>query len=162
MNDLERRLNNLCQIGVLSEVDNSKFVAKVKINERSTDFFQVFSQEGAFKQNKTALSVGEQVIVLCPFGNANIGFILRGLCGDTPLSGGDDEDITEYSDGTKIVKSLSSLSISSPVALEITAPNFSVTKDGDMTITGKITDSKGNLTSHTHIVKEHTTAIERS
>lgn len=163
MNDLERRLNNLCQVGLISEVDNSKFIARVKLNDRTTDFFKVFSQEGAFKKTRTPLRVGEQVMVLCPFGNANIGFILRGIAGDSDvLSGGDDDDITEYSDGTKIVKSSNAFTITSPTAVVILASNFSIDNGGNLNINGEITDTKGNLTTHTHDVFNHVKAIERN
>jgi len=86
--ELERRINNVCQIGTISEVYTTQrpkdhydyaLFAKVDIMGRTTDFFPVMAQMGEFKKHYCPPYVGEQVMVMCPFGNANMGYIMRGV-----------------------------------------------------------------------------------
>jgi phage baseplate assembly protein V len=120
MAELERRISNLCQIGTISEVyksqrpndhDDYALFARVDIMGRVTDFFPVMSQQGSFKKHYVPPQVGEQVMVLCPFGNANVGYILRGVfhSDGEPITHSPKDSKTEYiqySDGTKIEVSL--------------------------------------------------------
>jgi phage baseplate assembly protein V len=86
--ELERKINNIYQIGTINEVyttqrpkdhDDYALFAKVDVMGRTTDFFPVMAQIGEFKKHYRPPYVGEQVMVMCPFGNANVGYIVRGL-----------------------------------------------------------------------------------
>jgi len=131
--ELERKINNLCQIGTISEVyekqrpndhDDYALFARVDIMGRVTDFFPVMSQQGSFKKHYVPSQVGEQVMVLCPFGNANVGYILRGVFhsdGEPIVHGEKDRktEYIEYADGTKIEISLADKKIKLDTPMDI-------------------------------------------
>ena len=105
--ELERRINNLCQIGTISEVyttqrpkdhDDYALFAKVDVMGRTTDFFPVMAQMGEFKKHYCPPYVGEQVMVMCPFGNANVGYIIRGVFSHDkePITHSKKDRLTEY------------------------------------------------------------------
>jgi len=105
--ELERRINNICQVGTISEVyttqrskdhDDYALFAKVDIMGRSTDFFPVMAQMGTFKKHYCPPYVGEQVMVMCPFGNANVGYIMRGIYAHDkePITHSERDRKTEY------------------------------------------------------------------
>jgi len=182
----ERRLNNLAQIGTISEVyttqrpkdhDDYALFAKVDIMGRTTDFFPILTQHSSFKKHYCPPQVGEQVQVIAPFGNANVGFILRGVVPN------DEEPIThsikdrkteyiEYEDGTKIEISLhdKKIKLNTPMDIEIKtaktlvidAKNITLDKAGNLKIKGQITDELGNLTLHHHDVVQHKVAKHRT
>ena len=113
--ELERKINNVCQIGTISEVyttqrpkdhDDYALYARVDIMGRTTDFFPLMAQMGEFKKHYCPPYVGEQVMVLCPGGNANVGYILRGVFDNDsePITHSIKDRKTEYlkyKDGTK-------------------------------------------------------------
>jgi len=133
--ELERRLNNICQVGTISEVyttqrskdhDNYALFAKVDVMGRTTDFFPIMTQMGEFKKHYVPPYVGEQVMVMCPFGNANVGYITRGVFSHDkePIehSVKDREtEYIEYKDGTKIEVSLfdGKIKIDTPMDIEV-------------------------------------------
>lgn len=192
--ELERRLNNLCQIGTISEVytkqrpndhDDYALFAKVDIMGRPTDFFPVMSQQGSFKKHYVPPQVGEQVMVLCPFGNANVGYILRGVfhSDGEPIEHSEKDietEYVEYRDGTKIEISLhdkkikldtlmdveistsGNMSVTSSKPFVLNAPNVQIDKDGNLTVKGQVIDKIGNLTLHPHEVVGHSLAKPRA
>ena len=133
--ELERKINNICQIGTISEVyttqrpnDHLDFAlyAKVDIMGRTTDFFPIMSQMGRFKKHYCPPCIGEQVMVLCPFGNANMGYILRGVFDNDsePITHTEKDRKTEYiryKDGTEIEISLydKKIKLDTPMEIEI-------------------------------------------
>ena len=135
--ELERKINNLCQIGTISEVyttqrpkdhDDYALFAKVDIMGRTTDFFPVMAQMGNFKKHYVPPYVGEQVMVLCPFGNANMGYIMRGVFSHDkePIEHSikdRETEYIEYKDGTKIEISLydKKIKLDTPMDIEVTS-----------------------------------------
>jgi len=199
MNEAEivNKINNLIQIGTISEVKSDKALARVSLLGRVTDFLPVLSQSNAFKKHYIPARVGEQVVVLAPFGEASGGVILRGVYNTKTKepSANTSKEVQEYEDGTKISydSSAKELKIEASDKINIicqsatvTANNVDITattsNTGDVTIngsltvsqlitgqgglaisggsgasvsgninlTGDISDSRGNLTSHTH------------
>ena len=102
-----RIIANLCQFGIITQTKSIKgqALARVKIDDRETDFFPIISQSNSFKKHFIPSRENEQVAVFCPFGEANIGFILRGVfnkdCKE-PNSSNNNKEIIEYEDGTVI------------------------------------------------------------
>ena len=76
-----RLISNICSFGTIVETKsaNGLALAKVKIDDRVTDFFPIVSKSNSFKKHYIPVRVGEQVTVFCPFGEANIGFILPSI-----------------------------------------------------------------------------------
>ena len=128
MEEIERMIRNMFQIGEISEVYANQFpklhaenslLAKVDLANRVTDFFPVFTFSHGFKKSYVPLRVGEQVGVFCPFGNANVGFILRGITENTkhPKGFNQHTEIHEWEDGTVFKIDLKTKKI------ELTTPN---------------------------------------
>ena len=103
--ELIRSIKNLISIGTVIEVDATRALAKVSILGRKTNFFPVLGISSSFKRKRIPIKVDEQVLVLCPNGNADFGIIIPSIFNKGSLEpDGSDEDIEieTYSDGTTI------------------------------------------------------------
>ena len=103
--EIIRLISNLCSFGTIVETKsaNGLALAKVKIDDRVTDFFPIASKSNSFKKHYIPVRVGEQVTVFCPFGEANIGFILTSIFNKgskEPTSSSDTREVVTYEDGT--------------------------------------------------------------
>lgn len=103
--EIIRLISNLCSFGTIVETKSAKglALAKVKIDDRVTDFFPVVSKSNSFKKHYIPVRVGEQVTVFCPFGEANIGFILPSIFNKgskEPTGASDTREVVTYEDGT--------------------------------------------------------------
>lgn len=103
--DLIRRLNNLISTGTITQIDKSKALCKVNILGRETDFIPTMQKANTYKRKWVPFKVGEQVVVLCPFGNADFGVVIGSIFNKNskePNISNENIEITEYCDGTKI------------------------------------------------------------
>lgn len=105
--EINRKLNNLISIGTVTESKSSEglSLARVKILERVTDFFPVVGTSNSFKTHATPIKVGEQVLVFCPYGEADSGIILGSIFNKgqkEPVGANDTTEVVEYSDGTRL------------------------------------------------------------
>ena len=102
--ELNNKVNNLIQIGTISEVKEDKALARVDLMGRVSDFLPVLSQSNEFKKHFIPARVGEQVVVLSPFGEASGGVILRGVFNKSlkEPQASKSKEVLEYEDGTKI------------------------------------------------------------
>lgn len=103
--EIIRLISNLCSFGTIVETKsaNGLALAKVKIDDRVTDFFPIASKSNSFKKHYIPVRVGEQVAVFCPFGEANIGFILPSIFNKgskEPTGASDSREVVTYEDGT--------------------------------------------------------------
>lgn len=103
--EILRLISNLCSFGTIVETKsaNGLALAKVKIDDRVTDFFPVVSKSNSFKKHYIPVRVGEQVTVFCPFGEANIGFILPSIFNKgskEPNGASNTREVVTYEDGT--------------------------------------------------------------
>lgn len=103
--EIIRLISNICSFGTIVETKsaNGLALAKVKIDDRVTDFFPVVSKSNSFKKHYIPVRVGEQVTVFCPFGEANIGFILPSIFNKgskEPTGASDTREVVTYEDGT--------------------------------------------------------------
>ena len=103
--EILRLISNICLFGTVSETksDAGYALARVKIDDRVTDFFPVVSKSNSFKKHYIPVRVGEQVTVFCPFGEANIGFILPSIFNKgskEPTGASDTREVVTYEDGT--------------------------------------------------------------
>ena len=103
--EIIRLISNLCSFGTIVETKsaNGLALAKVKIDDRVTDFFPIASKSNSFKKHYIPVRVGEQVTVFCPFGEANIGFILPSIFNKgskEPTGASDTREVVTYEDGT--------------------------------------------------------------
>lgn len=105
ISEIIRLISNLCSFGTIVETKsaNGLALAKVKIGDRVTDFFPIASKSNSFKKHYIPVRVGEQVTVFCPFGEANIGFILPSIFNKSskePNGASDTREVVTYEDGT--------------------------------------------------------------
>ena len=103
--EILRLISNVCSFGTIVETKsaNGLALARVKIDDRVTDFFPVVSKSNSFKKHYIPVRVGEQVTVFCPFGEANIGFILPSIFNKgskEPTGASDTREVVTYEDGT--------------------------------------------------------------
>lgn len=105
--ELKRLIDNIASVGTISETKSAdgKALARVKLFKRTTDFYPILSFSNLFKRHFIPARVGEQVLVIHPFGEASVGFIIRGIFNKSrkehPLAN-DHTEVIDYEDGTVI------------------------------------------------------------
>ncbi|PSM51361.1 phage baseplate assembly protein V [Campylobacter blaseri] len=138
------------KIGIISEVKDDK--ARVAIGSLVTDFLKVFMPlANSYAVAASPIKVGEQVLVMAVEGDINSGVILRGLFYDKhKLEVKDNECEVVFSDGVKMSYNTSSstLTITAPKNINIKTTTFNI--DGNLKVSGDISDSRGDLTGHSH------------
>lgn len=105
--EIRRLFGNVCQIGTVTKTKSIEglALARVDVGERETDFFPVVGQSNSFKKHFVPVRVGEQVAVFCPFGEANVGFIIRSIFNKgskEPQGSSENREVIQYEDGTTI------------------------------------------------------------
>lgn len=172
--ELYRRLKNMARFGTVTEAKSvdGKALARVKIDERVTDFLPIMSFSNGFRKHWIPTLPKEQVLVISPFGAADSGIVFRSIFNKSakePAGANEHTEIIEYSDGTRISYDTDAkeLKIAAAGAVNIicqnanvtatnttinstTTHNGNVTIDGDLSVTGSISDSIGSLTGHVH------------
>ena len=165
LSELKRRLENIVQIGTISETKSKdgKSLARVILdddgtNKRVSAFLPVVSLANSFGKVWFPIRVKEQVIVFSPFGNADSGFIIRSIFNKSckePSGANEHTSIIEFEDGTVIsydskasvfeldaVKSVNIICKTATVTADSTTINSTSTHNGDVTINGKLTVSQ--------------------
>jgi phage baseplate assembly protein V len=159
MREIERRVNNIIQIGTIVEVDKSKALARVNVLGRVTDFLPVKMIGNSFIKVFIPMRVGEQVMVVCPYGNANSGFIVPSVFNTNckePNGSSPDKAIIEFAGGVKIVSDGENINITAPASVNVNCESANVTaesvnvKANTTTITSETTNNgdvviNGNL-----------------
>lgn len=104
--ELLRKLGNIAAVGTISEVVEAKALVRVTLLDRVTDFLPVLMFANSFKKHFMPLRVGEQVIVISPYGEASSGFVIRGIfnrgCREPELAN-DTTEVIEFEDGTVVM-----------------------------------------------------------
>jgi len=143
--ELERRTNNLVQVGTVVETDNKKALARVNVLGRVTDFLPVKMIGNSFVKVFIPVRVNEQVMVVCPYGNANSGFIIPSIFNESckePVGSSPDLAIVEFSGGVRIDSDGVNLNLFTPGFLNIAATaGINIASGGAINIRG----SKINL-----------------
>lgn len=159
--------NNLIQIGTITEVDaQNRALVRVQIHERVTDFFPYKMIASSHMRTWTPPRVGEQVIVLSPYGEGDEGVVIGSIFNidqKEPTGANDHTSIIEFEDGTVItydtaakaltINASGSVAITAPSGITVTANTAitgNVTINGNLTVSGSITDEKGSLSTHVH------------
>ncbi len=145
---------NFVEVGTVVGVDlSNRALVRVQLGDRVTNWLPYKSIANAFIKVWMPPRVGEQVTVLLPFAEANggiaYGSIFNKGCKE-PEGANDHNFIVEFEDGTRIVYDTAThdLSISTSGAINLTASALNI--EGDLNVSGTITDEKGSLTTHIH------------
>lgn len=138
------------EIGIISEVKGDK--AKVAIGSMVTDFLPVFqSFANSFAVSFSPIRVGEQVLVLAIRDELNSGVILRGIFQNSHKTEPTDKKVhIEFEDGAKLSydTGTKSLEIKGLNSVDVIADTVNL--NGNLNVSGVISDSKGDLTNHSH------------
>ena len=104
LGELQRLLANMIRVGKVIELDESGPKARVKIGELTSNWLQCGAQRAGETRQTWMPSVGEQVVVLAPFGDTAQGFIAFSLNQDAhePVSSNKNIHATEFPDGTRL------------------------------------------------------------
>ncbi len=103
--ELQRKLKNIVRITSIVTPNETKALATVKVGDDESIEFPVVSFANSFKRHWIPIRKNEQVLAIFPFGNANKGFIFRGIFWKNlkePLDADKDTEVIEYEDGTKL------------------------------------------------------------
>lgn len=145
---------NFVEVGPIVGVDlSNRALVRVKLGDRVTNWMPYKSIANAFMKVWMPPRVGEQVTVLLPFAEANggiaVGSIFNKGCKE-PEGANDHNFIVEFEDGTRIVYDTNThdLSISTSGAINLTASAVNI--EGNLNVSGTITDELGSLTTHIH------------
>ena len=175
-----RKLNNIVQVGTVTETkcDDGLALARVNILGRVTDFLPIVMISNSFIKVWMPVQVNEQVLVISPFGEANSGFIIPSIyhkANKEPKGSTSKNAIIQIGnvrfecngESIKIDAKNFKLDIGNvsfecnEESIKIDAKNFKLDREGNLTITGRITDSLGDLTGHEHSVERHSIAVKR-
>jgi len=182
----------MMQYGTITEFryttlgSGKKLEVKVSVDDRVTSWLPVKTQASSFLVVHTPVRIGDQVMVLNPYGNNEDGFVIRGLTQkDIPLPSEADEDtfIASFNDNTTYIHNTKDkeISLNTPCSVTIVASKdisvstpknitfkaSKITLDAEVETTknvkvaGEIDDVLGTLTNHKHSVKDHSEAVPR-
>ena len=166
-------LTNLIRTGTIveSRAVNGKMMARVDVHGRVTDWMPVIGISNAFMKIYIPILVGEQVTVLCEFGEADNGIILRSLFSqDSAEPTGMNATTASilFHDGAKAQydSSTGRMDVEAIGSIHMTAPHVELVCDtahmtgtleidgalgvgGDISTDGGITDANGDLSNFT-------------
>jgi phage baseplate assembly protein V len=167
--ELKRKLKNMARVtSIVTPNDEGKALATIKIGKNESIEFPVMSFANSFKKHWIPIRAKEQVLVVFPFGNANKGYIFRGIfnTGLKEPNGADlDTEIIEYQDGAKFSYSVKSgeMRVEGVKTLTVVVENLNVTGstvfnsgvqmkstldvNGDISTKAKVNDVRGDLTN---------------
>jgi phage baseplate assembly protein V len=103
--EIERRISELCRVGVISEVQPEKGLCRVSFGERVSPLSPWFTRRAGKDKEFWHPDIGEQAIYFSPYGDGSEGFVMVGLFSNKmPLPEGTKEGlhIVEYEDGTRM------------------------------------------------------------
>lgn len=123
---LERRLANIIQIGVITEINAQQAKVKVKIGGLITSWLKWLTQRSGDCTTWWAPSLGEQVLILSPSGELNNGIVLPSIYMNNQPSANLKLDHKVYADGTTISYDYDSqtLKVSSQGVINYTAKDL--------------------------------------
>lgn len=135
MQEIHRKLDNIAQVGTVTQIRAGKALAKVNILGRVTDFLPVKMIGNSFVKVWIPIAVGEQVIVISPQGDGNGGFIIPSILNQgakEPSGASSNNAIVEIGDMRLECDGK---------AIKVDASNFKLGFDGNLTITGSLTQA---------------------
>ena len=148
---------NIAKIGTIVAVDSqNRALAKVRIAGRVSDYLPVLHFANSFKRSISPIRVDEQVMVISPHGEANGGFIIRGVfhvgCKE-PAGWNSSKEVIEYEDGTRFSYDSGSkkLEVHCVGDISIVAQNITIEALNTNFIGGSVTHNNTAIDdTHTH------------
>lgn len=145
---------NFVEVGTVVGVDiSNRALVRVQLGDRVTSWLPYKSIANTFLKVWMPPRVGEQVTVLIPFAEVNggiaVGSIFNKGCKE-PDGANDHNFIVEFEDGTRIVYDTITHDLSISTQHEINLVATAVNIEGNLYVSGTITDEKGSLSTHVH------------
>lgn len=145
---------NFVEVGTVVGIDlANRALVRVQLFDRVSAWIPYQSISNKFIKVWIPPQIGEQVIVVLPFAEANggiaIGSIFNKGCKE-PEGANDHTAIVDFSDGTRIVYDMQTHDLSITTEHHINLSATAVNIAGDLNVTGTITDEKGSLSTHVH------------
>ena len=163
ISELFGKVDALVNYGTIDAVKSveGKALARVKIFDRVTDFLPVVSIANSFVKVWIPPRVGEQVAVISPWGDANGGFIIASIFnkGCKEPDGANANNVIIEVGNSRFESNGSVVKVKAPTKVLIDTPLLETT--GDLKVAGDITDSRGDLTGHSHSTTDGATASPR-
>lgn len=151
---MSNETENLIQYGTIVSVDpQGRALVRVEIDERVTDWIPYKMKASSYIKIWIPPQVGEQVDVVSPFGEGDSGHaegsIYNKSCKE-PDGANSHTTIIEWHNGARVAvdTQAGTMDVSNPGDVSITAPIVKI--NGNLAVSGTITDEKGSVTSHYH------------
>ncbi len=102
--ELERRLANVVTIGTVAEVDAAAARVRVRVGDLLSDWRPWLAPRAAGVSVWSPPEVGEQVVLLCPWGDPALGLVLPALWQDAhpAPSASPNRTVVAFDDGTTV------------------------------------------------------------
>ena len=162
--ELERKINNIVQIGTVTEVKSADGLALARVNilGRVTDFLPVFMWANDFVKVWMPIRVGQQVAVLSPFGNANSGIILPSVYNKSckEPSGANNTDVIVEIGSVRIDCDGNTINVTAPTNVNVNCAIATVTATN--TVITSETTNNGNVTINGNLILNGNLAMNGS
>lgn len=152
LSEHERIIANLIRIGTVSAVDVSTACVKVKIGDVETDWVQWATVRAGSTRTWSCPSVGEQVMVFCPFGDLAQAIPALSLYQDTHPAPANDASVDRaaFADGSTVdynsVSNTLTVNVSGAGNVILNSANVTVNASNQVTLNTPHTICKGQLT----------------
>ena len=104
--ELERRVDEIVGLGVISEVQHEAGLCRVSFGERVSPLSPWLMGRAGKDKEFWHPDIGEQAVFVSPYGDGSEGFVMMGIMSDKmplPAEAGKDKHVTEYADGTRFL-----------------------------------------------------------
>ena len=181
LESLERRLENTVLVGTVSDTDYDNARVKIESGELKTGWLPWIAERAGSDRTWWAPEPGEQVVVLSPGGQVELGVVLPALYRDTFPAPGASPDVCRvtYADGADISYDRAShtltatlpdggtMNVTSPGGITVAAEggvrvtgdmslNGSLSVTGDVKADGDVADSHASMAADRTIYNSHT------
>ena len=104
--EMERRIDEIVRLGVISEVQHKAGLCRVSFGERVSPLSPWLMGRAGKDKEYWHPDIGEQAVFVSPYGDGSEGFVMMGIMSDKmplPAEAGKDKHVTEYADGTRFL-----------------------------------------------------------
>ena len=104
--EMERRVDEIVRLGVISEVQHKAGLCRVSFGERVSPLSPWLMGRAGKDKEYWHPDIGEQAVFVSPYGDGSEGFVMLGIMSDKmplPEEAGESKHIIEYEDGTRIL-----------------------------------------------------------
>jgi phage baseplate assembly protein V len=102
--EIERLLANLIRVGVVAELDTAEARVRVRVGGLTTDWLPWLTGRAGATRTWSAITVGEQVLVLSPYGDPSQAVVLPSIYHDDHAAPADSADVERvvFPDGSVV------------------------------------------------------------